>query len=198
MKERPILFSGPMVRAILAGKKTQTRRAFSAQVRLKRFTPDIQYAVENGEVEAANYTCPYGRPGDRLWVKETWATTEQAGDHAADAHAVYRATDPDWETMDGWKWKPSIFMPRWASRITLEIVSVRVERLQEISDSDAMAEGVTIGLDAEIAARIAGEPETAARMEFWHLWESINGKTDGKRWADNPRVWVIEFRRIER
>lgn len=175
MKERPILFSGPMVRAILAGKKTQTRRVVKD---LRWYEPPVKVAHIGNKVGTPEALCPYGQPGDRLWVKETWSTTEQAGDHVADAHVVYRATDPDWETMDGWKWRPSIYMPRWASRITLEIVSVRIERLKEISESDSIAEGCPSGC-------------------FSELWQSINGDTPGKRWADNPWVWVIEFRRIE-
>lgn len=194
MKERPILFSGPMVLAILAGKKTQTRRV----VKLDNSDFEFQHEPEFKVIGVnRKIKCKYGQPGDRLWVKETWATTEQAGDHAADAHPVYRATDPDWETMDGWKWKSPRFMPRSASRILLEIVSVRVERLQEISDADARSEGVTIGSDTEIAAHIAGEPETAARMEFWHLWQSINEDKPGRDWDSNPWVWRIEFKRVE-
>ena len=187
-KERPILFSGPMVRAILDGRKTQTRRV----------------------AKPLDITCPYGSPGDRLWVRETWTP-----DHAAfypHFPVCYRAGfGPEYERKNGhvwsseqnawfpWKWRPSIHMPRWASRITLEITGVRVERLNDISEEDAIAEGIhqfaalsLWGNDPKgtPAKLVGGNPQEA----FALLWESINGEGS---WALNPWVWVIEFKRVD-
>jgi hypothetical protein len=154
MKERPIIFSDAMVRAILDGTKTQTRRIVKPP--LEQNTPAV--------------ACPYGKPGDWLWVRETWA--EQAGD------VIYRATD----TTERKLWKPAIFMPRWASRITLEIESIRVERLQDCSRADAMAEGYP-------AKNMADGPDP---LEWYAtLWNNINGLGS---WDANPWVWVISFR----
>lgn len=161
MTERPILFSGPMVRAILDGRKTQTRR-----VAKDRDKP-----------------CKYGIAGDRLWVRETWQSAAAMGVcHASDDYFVYRATDPDWETCEGWQWRPSIFMPRKASRITLEITDVRAERLQDITNKDARAEGLARGT-------------VYPRMWFEDLWDSINAKR-GFGWDVNPFVWVITFKKV--
>ena len=195
MKERPIISSAPMVRAILAGTKTQTRRV----VRLR--AGESAHEGGDGRLHAvANTTwgccverviqCPYGVPGDLLWVRETWATTEQAGDHSADRVVVYRATDPDWETMEGWQWRPSIFMPRWASRLTLRITSVRVERVQEIPEADARAEGFK-----DVVGKYARGDE--ARIWFAELWDIINAAR-GFGWDTNPWVWVIGFERVQR
>ncbi len=194
MKERPILFSGPMVRAILDGRKTMTRRV----VRLR--AGEIAHEGDDGSLHAVANTawgdsiervirCPYGVPGDLLWVRETWATTEQAGVHPSDAEMLYRATDPDWETMDGWRWSPSIFMPRWASRLTLRITSVSVERVQEITEEDAMREGVK-------AESVSTHPGIYSyRAPFVELWDSINSER-GFGWDANPWVWVVAFERV--
>ncbi len=194
VKERPILFSAPMVRAILAGKKTQTRRTW------KLPSGAEWYAVGDAKQDHYIYSgfpgwwhveeseCPYGKPGDCLWVRETWASTRQAGESSP--WVVYRADDPDWQTMEGWKWKPSIFMPRAASRITLEITEIRVERLHEITEQDAAIEG----LDGNCG--IGHIPSYQAGPLVYHfarLWETINGKDS---WAANPWVWVVPFRRI--
>ena len=182
-----------MVRAILAGTKTQTRRTV-------KLSPDFADATEFteceglwfGDGECANgIKCPYGEVGDRLWCRETWAETEQSGAHPIDSQYVYRATDPDWSTLEGWKWKPSIFMPRPACRIELEITEFRVERLNEISEADAKAEGCTgncpIGhIPTYLAAPLS--------YEYAQLWEYINGYGS---WEKNPFVWVIEFKRVE-
>jgi hypothetical protein len=239
MRERPILFSGPMVRAILAGRKTQTRRlmtpppsefvpnenrhpprhaaayfdAYCSEARTESnprgmsdrwcwWTPDDRQGPDW-------IRCPYGAPGDRLWVRETWRRTSdvdgrddileyKAGgtrlivDSEAGltiAHGEHRATSvlPTW--------KPSIYLPRWASRITLEVAGVRVERLQAISEADAVAEGVD-GSETATAPQdtvdVAGM--TPARGAFACLWESINGKR--APWASNPWVWVVEFKRL--
>jgi len=203
MKERPIIFSGLMVRAILEGRKSQTRRIVKPQ-------PD---AVIDGEpywhiggYRASRYRgvtdqlrmgthnpirCPYGIPGDRLWVRESFFIPD-APYKAKNSHLVsYKADETNQLALQYTGWRPSIHMPRWASRIILEIVEIRVERVQDISEADALAEGVSILPDAEIAARVA--EDTPARMEFWALWTSIHGPDS---WDANPWVWVLEFRRV--
>ena len=129
--------------------------------------------------------CPYGICKERLWVRETWQSLAVMNQcHPCDDEFVYRATDPDWDTMDGWKWRPSIFMPRDASRITLEVTNASVERLNDISEADAIAEG----------CQCAGVPGSLTNREAYaKLWESINGKGS---WDSNPWVWVVEFKRI--
>jgi len=207
LKERPILFSGAMVRAILAGEKTQTRRVVKPQ-----FGPEAMPAEMcaetaegwqtsghsgrwwddcNGDADAAVY-CPYGKPGDRLWVRETfncmYTNEEMKTIKVADLNdgdLVYRA-DGEYDYGVFGPWQPSIFMPRWASRITLEITDVRVERLQDISEADAWAEGC-LGTDDDVTGGISGY------REYYKLWESINGKT--APWASNPWVWVLTFKR---
>lgn len=198
MKERPILFSGPMVRVILDGRKTMTRRV----VRLR--AGEIAHDGGDGSLHAvANATwgdcierviqCPYGEPGDLLWVRETWATTEQSGAHPSDAEMVYRATDPDWETMEGWQWRSSIFMPRWASRLTLRITSIRVERVQDITEEDARAEGAPISHQGDRPHFSRHPvPNDTHRLGFVHIWDSINAGR-GFGWDANPWVWVIGF-----
>lgn len=210
MTERGIIFSAPMVRAILAGRKTVTRRIvtvpYNKGTRCLPYEP--YYAEKNGRLLAAtegpewldyerSARCPYGVVGDRLWVRETaiiaparwndgrFAThTDNEGRKRLVQHL---ATEPCRDAADdyGLKATPSIFMPRWASRITLEVTGVRVERLQEITDEDARAEGVCHD-------SIVMEP-IAARSQFATLWDAINGKRAA--WASNPWVWRIEFRR---
>jgi hypothetical protein len=174
-KERPILFSGPMVRAILDGRKTQTRRIVKGQPALW-----LNDSVMGQFISTDDHLismCPYGKPGDRLWVRETFAV-------CADSSIFYRS-DGGPSPWDGIKWKPSIHMPRAASRITLEIVSVRAELLHEITESDAIAEGCQCdGVPASLTNRGA----------FGKLWLSINGPGS---WDVNPWVWVVEFRRCE-
>lgn len=198
MKERPILFSGPMVRAILEGRKTQARRVVRAP------TEDLNHpavhhwqmdqesravAVAHSERVAEQYIttfpyyrirCPYGQPGDRLWVRETWAP------YADRTKAVYRASCGN---PDEWKWTPSIHMPRWASRITLEITGVRVEQLQDISRKDAAAEGICYPESEPMPAwyRRSNWPE----QNFAGLWDSINASK--APWSSNPWIWVVEF-----
>lgn len=192
MKERPILFSGPMVRAILDGRKTQTRRPYN---------PKAGFPREDGEVTpttADAWTdygpCPIGQPGDRLWVRETWTTTQYG-------KPVYRADSRDrdgyfWPSVandpKGVLWKPSIHMPRWASRITLEIVRVSVERVQDITEEGARAEGVTIGEDRSHSFAEHGLPYRPHADAFHDLWQSIYGT-----WDANPWVWAVEFRRVK-
>lgn len=167
MKERPILFSAPMVRALLSGAKTQTRRVVKPQ-------PYENGSPEHFSISELSKFCHYGQPGDRLWVRETFF-----GGYPGVANTLYRATHADAAV----KWRPSIFMPRQASRLTLEITGVRVERLTTISVSDAIAEGYDGSVD---------DPIDPSVKWYSRLWESINGAGS---WAANPWVWVIEFRR---
>lgn len=236
MKEHPILFSAEMVRAILDGRKSQTRRI----IREQEYILNMDMSVNYGPLVVSNSTtpgifrwdcrpgtggsvgmhkCPYGAAGDRLWVRETFQLTEPhgsvgdewIGDTAIELDSIpkerpeslgywiylhYRADNPE---MCNW-WRPSIFMPRWASRITLEIVGVRVERLQMISRDDAKAEGMSNvwKWDRE---RNKKHPEHFNRGQYNPykanysvLWDEINGKG---AWDLNPWVWVIEFKRVE-
>jgi hypothetical protein len=207
IKERPILFSAPMVRAILNGSKTQTRRVVKGiditpgnLPNTATFVRDTGKADEylfgsNCPVEeladpfaGIGALCPYGQPGDRLWVREAFAGS------LADAYE-YRADNRDYGGVTP-RWTPSIHMPRRASRILLEIVSVRVERLQAITEADAKAEGVEKwpdGYDYKAYGKHAGR-FTDARSSFASLWKSINGP---ESWEGNPWVWVVEFKRIE-
>lgn len=190
MKERPIIFSGSMVRAILDGAKTQTRRVIKPQPNVFCKHLESKQTAEGfcfGDM-VDNYMarCPYGIPGDRLWVRETWQNVADMNIcHPADGYVVYRATDPDWETMDGWRWRPSIFMPRSASRILLEITDIRVERVQDISWQNCVKEGY-----------LGDMPMVDGKPWFRKLWNSINAKR-GYSWESNPWVWAIEFKRVE-
>lgn len=215
MKERPILFSAPMVRAILEGRKTVTRR----EVKLPRARDSFvlidhgngwwPYQSDDGENELCAdgnehpYTCPYGQPGDRLWVREAWRKIESAPvgwDEQGESEIDYRATPRGQLGGCGERWRPSIHMHRWASRILLEVTDVRVERLQGINEEQALAEGIDLDQLADAQGRydmvadhnFTGRP-TAAEA-FRHLWESINGADS---WEENPWVWVVEFKRIK-
>lgn len=229
IKERPILFSAPMVRAILEGRKTVTRRVLrfqpgaDADITVERY--NVAVTNRRGYQEAgpeifgawwrdgeAGCKCPYGAPGDRLWVRETWYcdhfevtrgpylkpddlnVSEAIDDgtlvYAADGLTPYEADQPIW--------KPSIHMPRWASRILLEITNVRVERLQAISDKQALAEGVRLYADHAALGdwyHVEGKETYSAdpRKSFELLWSSINGPT---AWDANPWVWAVEFKRV--
>lgn len=214
MKERPILFSAPMVRALLSGTKTQTRRAVR-----KQFAPDALVAEvgattpEGWQVSGHSglwwddagacledaVRCPYGMPGDRLWVRETFAKID--GQTQPWIETDYRATYTHGDRLGDSlgikkRWTPAIHMPRAASRITLEVTGVRVERLQDISEADAIAEGVGD------QPRLAGySPKAGCQWEpqdprdlYAQLWEQINGPGS---WEVNPWVWVIQFKRLE-
>ncbi|HGW2967011.1 TPA: hypothetical protein ACNP4C_005177 [Klebsiella oxytoca] len=198
MIERGMIFNAEMVRAILDGRKTQTRRIVKLQP-----DEDGLAKVTNGpwvDTSERNYRCPFGDVGDRIWGRETWA---EAGASVPNLK-LYRANYPEhvpshYENVppaNEIRWTPSIHMPRWASRILLEITDVRVERLNAISEHDAQAEGV---------AKLRGgfwqhyqpgwtQHQLSARGSFVTLWKSIYGE---ESWNSNPWVWVIEFKRIE-
>jgi hypothetical protein len=180
-----------MIRALLEGRKTQTRRI------VKPGPPDglAMHASGDGwRYEGVDYRgdaverCPYGVPGDRLWVREAWS--EHVGSFGESRVAFYRA---DGDERAG-PWKPSIHMPRWASRITLELTDVRVQRLQEISEEDAKAEGIQTD-DMNHVVRPDGINWGGARGEFAALWESINGKR--APWDSNPFVWCLTFKLVK-
>ena len=202
MTERPIIFSAPMVRAILAGTKTQTRRVVK---QCKQFTdwhsePGTAYHVANSDLPGAfhflvvgdqGYTdavaCPYGQAGDRLWVREAFAKID--GQTQPWIETDYRATYTHGDRLSDSlgikkRWTPAIHMQRAASRITLEITGVRVERLQHISETDTVAEGIPAG---EVS------PDDAGRFAYRLLWESLHGSGS---WDANPWLWVVEFKRI--
>lgn len=187
MAERPILMSAPMVRAILAGTKTQTRRAIKKPERYER-------------IRDCAFCCPYGGPSDRLWVRETTQmrflpnlltgepTNNQCAEYAADATPVLDAAGFDVCWWYSRQTCPGIHMPRWASRITLELTEVRVERLQEISRFDCHAEGIVPAQTGDWA-----EESSLDRAAYAYLWEQINGAGS---WDANPWVWCLTFRRL--
>lgn len=214
MKEYPILFSGEMVQAILDGRKTQTRRVIKDQPALpylwNKVSPNgFQMWTSNPQQGEKGNTelrlCPYGAPGDRLWVRETWRAVEldNGNDgilYKADNH--FKSIENSQAAADLWcdayadrkygnKWRPSIFMPRWASRIALAVTDVRVERLQEISEEDAIAEGlqkevISVGYQNDSVTLRAGP-------KFVYLWDKINSDR-GYSFESNPWVWVISFK----
>ena len=220
MKEKPILFSAPMVRAILAGTKTQTRRVVKYAITGPNQPHGIfdwhnakgEWLAAHGgafdfEKTNAALLCPYGQPGDRLWVRETWRYTASTLEESrAITEDITSGIAVDWratyidrcmkelgfsreeaEMADDFEtWRPSIHMPRWASRILLEVVSVRVERLNDISEADANAEG------CNEPAR--DQDWTQCRRWYRALWDQINGTGS---WEANPWVWVISFKRID-
>lgn len=212
MRERPILFSYPMVQAILAGHKTQTRRIVKSKDGIIMRPIHALQSEMQEHLELLGWRplvpghvvmpCPYGQPGDRLWVRETLYQEGDGFKYAADA--LYHPNNAG-----KWKWKndylPSIHMPRWASRITLEITSVRVERLQDITEDDAIAEGLKIcpnmngmghtgyvfpDCDYDKAGLCHSSPWTA----FYQGWEMINGPDS---WDANPWVWVLNINRLK-
>jgi hypothetical protein len=180
-----------MVRAILAGKKTQTRRIIKGEMWYNK--PDYISDEVHFDFLKVTEKQRYGCAGDRLWVRETFYNDADAGDPPV---WVYRADNPDYSLHDGSNWKPSIFMPRAASRITLEVADVRIERLQDISRDDAIAEGVYFseqfgGYVTDDAGRNFHYSDP--RITFCSLWCNINGP---ESWDDNPFVWVISFSKI--
>lgn len=218
MKERPILFQGAMVRALLAGTKTQTRREinwrrlhkaagmpFPTKCKLAWFNLIKGWGLDAGDGMMRAVSCPYGAVGDRLWVKETFFDVRPYRNAplfaAVKDDSIYRADyeyrEPKRRVIGCHHWRPSIFMPRTASRLLLEITAVRVERLRAITEADAKAEGVVPEPENHTAAAVAyifGAKEFLAHTSAYAtLWEQINGRGS---WALNPWVWVIEFRRV--
>lgn len=196
-KERGLRCYDHEVRAIQDTRQTQIRRVVRYAKDRNRSGCDLAPCEIAGDVNAGDYSlCPYGKPGDRLWVRESFRIYDSSSECGCSDHCechgyhgkpIYRADAADVEA----KWKPSIHMPRCASRITLEITNVRVERLQDISEADAKAEGV-IG-EKEAADAGLGWYDKPRRA-FRFLWQSINGADS---WEANPWVWVVEFRRVE-
>jgi hypothetical protein len=223
--ERPILFSDPMVRAILSGAKTQTRRLvrFPAEVEVDGLTrmqpgyPDGPRPIwdYDGEPNAFSTHNPYGGPGDRLYVREAWRTFERPEDLVDGirfrADDAFRPIENSREAADRWvgahnngihgdRWRPSIHMPWWASRLTLEVTGIRVERLQDITEEDARWEGVGLVLADSFPVaerkRITDFVRDGDRRgAFALLWDSINARR--APWDSNPWVWVVGFRRVE-
>jgi len=223
VKEHPILMSAPMVRAILDGTKTQTRRAVKVQPPdalndgrwyADRYNNGPQWCwwgkrgtdVEHKCAHHIGQTCPFGVVGDRLWVRETWAPDPRAPE--VDGCAVYRATDEVTINAHGARvdrWRPSIHMPRWASRITLEVTEVRVQRLGDISEDDALAEGIRkVTKDGNVMKYCVydasndhsstpwSEMRRSPQLAYMRLWDSINGEGASEV---NPWVWAISFKR---
>lgn len=238
MRERPIIFNAEMVRAVLDGRKTQTRRIIQSPAKNMqasgqkvidyrepgdKWYGEHVFSMRNHSGTWCDYTkeqflakCPFGAVGDRLWVRETWMPDAPRDGTWADVefygckgsplsmiperfrkpeHCIHRAS---WDGSEMVGWTPSIHMPRWASRITLEITGVRVERSQDITEQDAAAEGVPPAGDL-----LPDYPDTyltpkgdfaTAKVAFQRLWESIYGE---ESWQANPWVWVIEFKRVE-
>lgn len=221
-KEYPIIMQTESVRAILQGRKMQTRRvvkpqpaAIEAEIYADLYNHGPNWAFwlpDNRMTEPRTWRCPYGQPGDRLWVRETWCPVHFGSYEPISGMArqweccIQYAADPAQgyhQCFDVYasKWHPSLYMPRWASRVTLEIVKVRVERVQEISEQDCVAEGlVSFQTRYELmwASRPGphGEWWLSPRTAYQRLWDAINAKR-GYGWGSNPWVWVLEFRRLE-
>ncbi|SHK52584.1 hypothetical protein [Halomonas caseinilytica] len=213
MKERPILFNDEMVRAILDGRKTQTRRVVKDPHGLyshmgdKSVHPAVASIVHVGEGEFEQRAksdavkqqyvttfpfhrlrCPYGQPGDQLWVREAFRSRRVDN---LPGEVAYRADHPGEKTVPGSygrPWKPSIHMPRWACRLRLEVTAVRVERLQDITEVDAQAEGAGVVSFPNV------DDQHTDRDRFRALWNRINGP---ESWDTNPWVWVVEFQRVD-
>lgn len=224
MTQRGMIFNGEMVRAILDGRKTQTRRIMKIQPEHSGFglrrVIDSKNGSDDGKyfwslsdacglkIRSKSFTCPFGSVGDRIWVREAFRVHSRATEVAT---LVYKASERNsWTEQTNRvpvsvcnkpatpeKWTPSLYMPRWASRLLLEITDVRVERLNAISEEDARAEGIIDG-----GCLNCGEPEPCgcanpepdATDAFAYLWQSIYGSDS---WNANPWVWVIEFKRVE-
>ncbi|EPY4899713.1 TPA: hypothetical protein MXA58_001647 [Klebsiella pneumoniae] len=226
MKERGMIFNAEMVRAILDGRKTQTRRPVKFPVHDKNLGCELAGNELAGELSAGNYlNSAFGKPGDRIWVRETWGVVSHEldedgriqpwtpdrpataihempfGNGYYSGHAIYAADgDFTWGDDDGYEdgrscWKPSIHMPRAASRILLEITGVRVERLNGISQEDAQAEGLELtGWRPTYSDPDSGGEVMTPYDNFAELWSSIYGEGS---WKANPWVWVISFKRVE-
>lgn len=227
MSERPIIFSDDMVRGILSGRKTQTRRVvkgdgqqatgwFKPGEYRQNFQPYEDAVGDRGghRFKGDKIACPYGQPGDLLWVREgcwlygQWREKDGGLDYAGRPKRTFDVDrtqgvryeddtkDPIacWGGPPGWSFRPSIHMPKWAARLWLRVVHVRVERLQEISRKDAAAEGVCIPLEGEYPHW--WRRDRWPQKNFASLWDSINAKR-GHGWDTNPWVWVVTFERVE-
>lgn len=228
MTEKPILFSAPMVKAILAGTKTVTRRVMKPQPTLlpddqPRLSPwddsGFHWASTKAQsmvsLREAHCFCPYGLKGDILWVRETWRTFERPDGSDGirfRADDAFVAIDNTLAAADLWidahdngkhvnDWRPSIFMRPWMSRIKLEVTGIAVARLQEITEEQAKAEGVTpltsIGADQPLAGEDRGRTQGSHpyTLAFAVLWDTINSDRAGCAWKDNPWLWAVSFRR---
>ncbi|HEL3132724.1 TPA: morphogenetic protein [Klebsiella pneumoniae] len=214
MKERGMIFNAEMVRAILDGRKTQTRRPVKFPVHDKNLGCELAGNELAGELSAGNYlNSTFGKPGDRIWVRETWQAIHDYCDengHVDErryARSIPRNRGNYWHPVyeEAWgnesredrefPWRPSIHMPRWASRILLEITDVRVERLNAISQEDAQAEGMELaGWRPTYSDPDSGGEVMTPYDNFAELWSSIYGD---ESWKANPWVWVISFGRVE-
>ncbi|HFZ2130541.1 TPA: morphogenetic protein [Klebsiella pneumoniae] len=214
MKERGMIFNGEMTRAILDGRKTQTRRPVKFPVHDKNLGCELAGNELAGELSAGNYlNSVFGKPGDRIWVRETWQAIHDYCDengHVDErryARSIPKHRGNYWHPVyeEAWgnesredrefPWRPSIHMPRWASRILLEITDVRVERLNAISQEDAQAEGMELtGWRPTYSDPDSGGEVWTPYDNFAQLWESIYGE---ESWKANPWVWVISFKRVE-
>jgi len=210
MKEHPIIFSSEMVKAILEGRKTQTRRVIKSQPKI-----EIEGRLKTNQATIDNFVnhftkllfkCPYGQVGERLWVKETWAT-ENRYNHLKPSEIpqtakIFYLADGGYSPFEMGKVRSPLFMPRWASRITLENTSeARPERLQEITGEDVNREGITYeNLWGKFSIpdwdAFAEAQERIAVRAFAIHWDSLNAKR-GYSFADNPFVWCITFKRVE-
>ena len=207
MKTKPIIMQPWGVRAILDGRKTQTRRVgkipeappeSGAYFDAYNGGPYWNWWLPDGRCALPQVKSPYGQPGDLLWVRETWCDIRGGGFGSQVAyltdsldHNGVEDSDSKRARLDyGYKWRPSIFMPRWASRLTLRITNVRVERVQDISETDAHAEGIAI-------EQLPYNPQDPHPCQTWFkgVWEDINAKR-GYSWESNPWVWVVEFEPI--
>lgn len=203
VKEKGILFNAEMVQAILSGRKTMTRRIISEKT-LHLFGVAASagecHPIELCDQRSQSYYldfCPLGKPGDQLWVREAFA----AG-LCTESTLAYRATHKTEDLEEGWgetiKWTPSIHMPRWASRINLLITGVRVERLNDISEQDAISEGLECYVDDGVPYYGPfNNGDCRPDVVFRGLWDSIYGQKEGENWQANPWVWVINFERME-
>ena len=213
VRERPILFSGPMVKAILKGRKTQTRRIVKPQppnyideLHGNDLRSRAPYRIEHNETgqilgngfqdDDDRYYLARADVGDRLWVRETWVRSRNNWIYRADQPDGYKPSECvvewDWGCDCVDKWRPSIHMPRRAARLFLEVTGVRVERVQDITEEDARDEGVELCHVFQMAK--SGHPLAPHKTAFAWMWKEINGRDS---WQANPWVWVVEFRRVK-
>jgi hypothetical protein len=209
-KIHPMLFSTPMVKAILEGRKTQTRRIVkykkeivNPQVGFSAFTNNGNFAVrgihKNGQFGESFFKVPINI-GDVIWVRETWQETTWVHPSNSEYGYIYKASEngTEWsENSENWKWKPSLFMPKNACRLFLEVLDVRIEKLNEISENDAIEEGIEFS--SEFGYKLYSKnsffsKHLSATDSYMSLWESINGKDS---WKENPFVWVYTFKLVE-